>query len=70
MATSHRLRLMDRYGYGHSADRADKVRLQADAEAIVELIAGGSHVVGHSYGGLICLLAAARASGFLESHAR
>lgn len=53
-----RLVMADRRGYGNSptVDGEDFVR---DADDIVELLDGGSHVVAHSYGGLGAMLAAA-----------
>ncbi len=49
----------DRRGYGRSpgAEGEDFLR---DAEDIAELMGDGAHLVGHSYGGLGVLLAAAR----------
>ena len=49
----------DRRGYGRSpsADGEDFVR---DADDIVDLLGDGAHLVGHSYGGLGAMLAAAR----------
>lgn len=49
----------DRRGYGRSpaADGEDCLR---DAEDIADLMGDGAHLVGHSYGGLGVLLAAAR----------
>ena len=54
-----RLLVPDRRGYGRSpsADGEDFLR---DAEDIAELMGGGAHLVGHSYGGLGALCAAAR----------
>ncbi|HEX4903936.1 MAG TPA: alpha/beta fold hydrolase [Acidimicrobiales bacterium] len=54
-----RLLVPDRRGYGRSpaADGEDFLR---DAEDIVELMGDGAHLVGHSYGGLGVLFAAAR----------
>lgn len=53
-----RLVIADRRGYGDSptVDGEDFVR---DADDIVELLDGGSHVVAHSYGGLGAMIAAA-----------
>ncbi len=59
LSNAYRLRFIDRFGYGHSDDRPDDDRLQADVDAVAALLEGGSHLVGHSYGGLICLLACA-----------
>jgi pimeloyl-ACP methyl ester carboxylesterase len=54
-----RLLVPDRRGYGKSpvAEGEDFVR---DADDIVELMEDGAHLVGHSYGGLGVLFAAAR----------
>jgi pimeloyl-ACP methyl ester carboxylesterase len=54
-----RLLVVDRRGYGRSP-AADAEDFVADAEDIAELMGDGSHLVGHSYGGLGVLLAAAR----------
>lgn len=54
-----RLVVIDRRGYGQSpvAEGEDFLR---DADDIVELMGDGAHLVGHSYGGLGVLFAAAR----------
>jgi pimeloyl-ACP methyl ester carboxylesterase len=54
-----RLLVIDRRGYGESpaADGEDFLR---DADDIVSLMGDGAHLVGHSYGGLGALFAAAR----------
>jgi pimeloyl-ACP methyl ester carboxylesterase len=54
-----RLLVPDRRGYGRSpaAEGEDFLR---DAEDITELMGDGAHLVGHSYGGLGVLFAAAR----------
>ncbi|MDF0673478.1 MAG: alpha/beta fold hydrolase [Nitrospira sp.] len=54
-----RLLVLDRRGYGQSpvAEGEDFLR---DADDIVELMGDGAHLVGHSYGGLGVLFAAAR----------
>ena len=53
-----RLLVPDRRGYGRSpaAEREDFLR---DADDIADLMGDGAHLVGHSYGGLGVLLAAA-----------
>ena len=55
----YRLLVPDRRGYGRSpaADGEDFLR---DAEDIAALMGDGAHLVGHSYGGLGVLFAAAR----------
>jgi pimeloyl-ACP methyl ester carboxylesterase len=54
-----RLLVVDRRGYGRSpsAEGEDFLR---DAEDIAALMDGGAHLVGHSYGGLGAMAAAAR----------
>ena len=61
-AAGFRLVVPDRRGYGGSpaADGEDFLR---DAEDIAELMGDGAHLVGHSYGGLGVLFAAARRPG-------
>ena len=54
-----RLLVPDRRGYGSSPAAAGE-DYQADADDIVELLGDGAHLVGHSYGGLGAMLAAAR----------
>ena len=59
LADHHSLLLVDRRGYGDSpaAGRADFAR---DAEDVASVLERPSHLVGHSYGGVGALLAAAR----------
>ncbi|HWC12918.1 MAG TPA: alpha/beta fold hydrolase [Acidimicrobiales bacterium] len=54
-----RLRVLDRRGYGQSpaVEGEDYLR---DAEDIAELIGDGAHLVGHSYGAVGAMCAAAR----------
>jgi pimeloyl-ACP methyl ester carboxylesterase len=54
-----RLMVLDRRGYGRSAPAAGEDFLQ-DGEDIASLMGDGAHLVGHSYGGLGVLFAAAR----------
>ena len=59
LADEYRLLLVDRRGFG--ASPADgRVDFERDAEDVAELLAHGAHLVGHSYGGVVSLLAAAR----------
>jgi pimeloyl-ACP methyl ester carboxylesterase len=53
------LLVVDRRGYGHSPTATGE-DFFADADDIVELMGDGAHLVGHSYGGLGAMLAAAR----------
>jgi pimeloyl-ACP methyl ester carboxylesterase len=58
-AEGFRLVVVDRRGYGTSPAAHGEDYL-ADADDIAELIGDGAHLVGHSYGGLGAMLAAAR----------
>ena len=57
-----RLLVPDRRGYGRSPTARGEDFL-VDAEDIAELMGEGAHLVGHSYGGLGVLFAAARRPG-------
>ena len=54
-----RLLVLDRRAYGRSP-AADGEDFRADADDIADLLGTGAHIVGHSYGGLGAMLAAAR----------
>jgi pimeloyl-ACP methyl ester carboxylesterase len=54
-----RLLVLDRRGYGNSP-AAPGEDYQVDANDIAQLMGDGAHLVGHSYGGLGAMLAAAR----------
>ena len=54
-----RLLVLDRRGYGQSPAAVGEDFL-ADADDIAELMGDGAHLVGHSYGGLGAMFAAAR----------
>jgi len=59
LAERWRLELLDRRGYGQSAERAGRVDFEEDARQLAELLDEPAHLLGHSYGGVVCLLAAA-----------
>jgi pimeloyl-ACP methyl ester carboxylesterase len=61
-----RLVVFDRRGYGQSPFATGEDFL-VDADDIVELMGRGAHVVGHSYGGLGAMIAAARRPDLTES---
>ena len=50
----------DRPGHGKSADPGRPDDAQEDAIWVAELLKDGSHLLGHSYGGLVAVAAAAR----------
>src|SRR5919198_138719 len=63
-AARYHMLLLDRRGYGDSPPRAtpatfDVRAFDTQAEEIADLLGEGAHLVGHSYGGLLSLLAAA-----------
>jgi pimeloyl-ACP methyl ester carboxylesterase len=54
------LLLPDRQGHGKTPMPADGVRdFEKDAPLIADLLGDGAHLLGHSYGGVVALLAAA-----------
>jgi pimeloyl-ACP methyl ester carboxylesterase len=57
---------MDRRGYGESPP-AERVDFDSQAGDVCALLGDGAHLVGHSYGGVLCLLAAARQPGAITS---
>lgn len=60
LAARWRLDVVDRRGYGESPDRTSRVDFETDADDVAALLDEPAHLVGHSYGGIVCLLAAAR----------
>jgi pimeloyl-ACP methyl ester carboxylesterase len=58
LAADFHLQLVNRRGFGNSAD-TDAEDFEIDAGDVAELLEGGAHLVGHSYGGVVALLAAA-----------
>jgi pimeloyl-ACP methyl ester carboxylesterase len=61
-----RLVVLDRRGCGQSPVAVGEDFL-VDADDVVELMGDGAHLVGHSYGGLAVMLAAARRPGATKS---
>ncbi|HEY7414375.1 MAG TPA: alpha/beta hydrolase [Ktedonobacteraceae bacterium] len=62
LADRYRLMVMDRRGYGASPDlehNAYASDYDIDAQDVVTLLGDGAHLVGHSYGGVVAMLAAA-----------
>lgn len=59
LADRYDLVVLDRPGFpgGPPAERVD---FEADARWLAELLRPGDHLCGHSYGGIVCLLAAVR----------
>jgi pimeloyl-ACP methyl ester carboxylesterase len=59
LGEEYRLLLIDRRGFGASPPDG-RVDFERDADDVAELLGDGAHLVGHSYGGVVSLLAAAR----------
>jgi pimeloyl-ACP methyl ester carboxylesterase len=57
LAAQYRLVLVDRRGFGGSPANG-RVDFERDARDVAELLDDGTHLVGHSYGGVVSLLAA------------
>lgn len=60
----YRVVVPDRRGFGGSPDLSGSEYssdYEVDAGDVVELLGSGAHLVGHSYGGVVAMLAAARA---------
>lgn len=70
LAAHRRLLLVDRRGYGASPDlpagpyRSD---YEVDAQDVVHLLGDGAHLVGHSYGAVAAMLAAAARPDLVRS---
>ncbi len=54
-----RLEVVNRRGYGKSPPPSGRSDFEQDARDIVELLGDGAHLVGHSYGAIVALYAAA-----------
>jgi pimeloyl-ACP methyl ester carboxylesterase len=57
LSDKYRLIVVDRRGYGSSPFTACSDFME-DAHDLVDLLGGGAHLVGHSYGAVACLVAA------------
>lgn len=66
LAESYRLLLVDRRGFGASPANG-RVDFERDADDVAELLRDGAHLVGHSYGGVVSMLAAARRPNAVRS---
>ncbi|MFL5950007.1 MAG: alpha/beta fold hydrolase [Gaiellaceae bacterium] len=66
LADHHKLLLLDRRGFGASPANG-RVDFDHDADDVAALLDDGAHLVGHSYGGVVSLLAAARRPDVVRS---
>jgi pimeloyl-ACP methyl ester carboxylesterase len=55
-----RLEVVNRRGYGKSAPPSGRSDFEEDARDVVALLGDGAHLVGHSYGAVVALFAAAQ----------
>ena len=62
LAERFQLHLVNRRGFGNSADTEGE-DFEVDAHDVAALLDGRPHLVGHSYGGVVALLAAAERPG-------
>lgn len=60
LADRYTLEFVDRRGFGRSAPRERGVDFELDAIDVAGLLGEGAHLVGHSYGGVVSILATAR----------
>jgi pimeloyl-ACP methyl ester carboxylesterase len=60
LAKGYRLLVVDRRGFGNSPEPDERVDFERDADDVTALLDESMHLVGHSYGGVVSLLAAAR----------
>jgi pimeloyl-ACP methyl ester carboxylesterase len=61
------LHVVDRRGFGRSPAATEPVDFEADAADIAELLDRPAHLLGHSYGGIVCMLAAAQRPNAVRS---
>lgn len=72
LADRYRLVVPHRLGYGNShvperEEAGSDLSLEADVQAIAELLEPETHILGFSYGGLVALLVAAERAKFVSS---
>jgi pimeloyl-ACP methyl ester carboxylesterase len=70
LADHYRLMIMDRRGYGASPDlehSAYSSDYDIDVQDVIALLGDGAHLVGHSYGGVVAMLAAERSPQAIRS---
>ena len=60
LAAEFELHVVDRRGFGRSPDAAGRVDFEPETDDLVRLLDRPMHVLGHSYGAIVCMLAAAR----------
>lgn len=66
LADRFRLEIVARPGFPPNPPE-ERIDFERDAPLVAKQLGGGAHLVGHSYGGVICLLAAALRPGSVRS---
>jgi pimeloyl-ACP methyl ester carboxylesterase len=61
------LHIVDRRGFGRSPDATARVDFDADADDLAGLLEAPAHLLGHSYGAIVCMLAAVKRPGLVRS---
>jgi len=69
LADDHQLLILDRRGFGQSPPAPESTGWPIDVPDLIALLeeVGGAHLVGHSYGGVDCLLAAGQRPDLVRS---
>jgi pimeloyl-ACP methyl ester carboxylesterase len=69
LADDHHLLILDRRGFGQSPPASESAGWPIDVPDLITLLeeVGGAHLVGHSYGGVDCLLAAGQRPDLIQS---
>jgi len=67
LAEEFELHVVDRRGFGRSPDAEGRVDFEAEAGELAALLDAPAHVLGHSYGAIVCMLAAARRPDMVRS---
>jgi pimeloyl-ACP methyl ester carboxylesterase len=67
LAAQYQVVVPDRRGYGASPDTCDQGGYEANVRDIVSWLDRGAHLIGHSYGGVLAMAAAARAPELVKS---
>jgi pimeloyl-ACP methyl ester carboxylesterase len=60
LAEEFELHVVDRLGFGRSPEPQGRVDFEAEAGELAALLEAPAHVLGHSYGAIVCMLAAVR----------
>jgi pimeloyl-ACP methyl ester carboxylesterase len=67
LAAEFELHVVDRRGFGRSPDGSAAVDFEVEAAEIAALLDRPAHLLGHSYGAILCMLAAALRPGLVRS---